>query len=162
ANAKKVADAAQAWVRVNNSRTFTDTNWTDGTATDLISGSNMYLDALPKLTENTNGLDSLLAITDTNFKAMPIASVSITPTDTEGTNFNCLMAVVTSTALCKSIARLSRGDSANPRFRNVSGSTLGDFSTPMSSSRFDCVVNDANNNSTLDSGESMFFIYKVF
>jgi hypothetical protein len=63
--------------------------------------------------------------------------------------------------VCKAIARLSRGDTAAPRFRNVSGATLGDFSTPMSVSDFDCVVNDANNNSTLDSGESMFFIYKV-
>lgn len=159
AQAKKVGDAMKSWSRVNNSRTFTDTNWADGTATDLISSSNMYLDALPKLGTGVLGLDGG---TDYYFKAMPISNVSISGPDNEGVTFDSLAAGITNDALCKAIARMSRGDTANPLFRNVSGSTLGSFVTPMANSDFDCVVNDANNNSTLDSGESMFFIYKVF
>lgn len=158
AQAQNVAEGMRSWVRANGTRTFTDTNWADGTATDLASGSNMYIDALPKLVTNAAGLDGG---SDYYFKAMPLTSVSISGPDNEGTNFNILIASVTSDALCKAIARLSRGDSANPKYRNVSGATLGDFSSPMYGLQFDCVVNDANNNSAIDSGESMFFIYKV-
>jgi hypothetical protein len=39
---------------------------------------------------------------------------------------------------------------------------MGDFSSNLANSDFDCVVNDADNDSSIDSGESMFFLYKVF
>jgi hypothetical protein len=158
AQANKVANAMRSWTRASRSTTFTDTNWADGTAADLSENNNRYLDALPRLGEYALGLDGG---TDYYFKAMPLATTSITGPDNEGVNFSILISGITSMPVCKAIARLSRGDTAAPRFRNVSGATLGDFSTPMSVSDFDCVVNDANNNSTLDSGESMFFIYKV-
>lgn len=153
--AKKIADAMRSWSRVNNSRTFTDTSWSDGTATDLISSSNMYLDALPRLGEGVQGNGA----SDYYFKALTLSNVAWA---SEGQSFDIVFAVITNDALCKAVARLSRGDSAVPIFRAVAGATMGSFTSNMSGSDFDCVVNDANSNTTIDSGESMFFIYKVF
>ncbi len=156
ASAKKLSEAMRSWSRVNNSRTFTDTTWSDGTATDLISTSNMYIDALPRLGAGVQGNGG----SDYYFKAMTLSNVAWA---SEGQNFNILFAVITNDALCKSVSRLSRGSNAAPIYRTgVLGATMGSFTSVMGSSDFDCAVNDSNNNSTIDSGESMFFIYKVF
>lgn len=156
-NAAKVASAMRAWTYANGgSRTFSDTDWSDGTATDLISGSNMYLDALPKLGSYAQGNGS----SDYYFKAATLSNVAWA---SEGVNFDTLFAVITDKSVCKAVGRLAGGtDSSTPVYRNTAGATMGDFSSNLSGYDFQCVVNDANNNSAIDSGESMFFLYKVF
>ena len=96
---------------------------------------------------------------------MPIAAVDW---NNEGTNFDTLFATITSAGVCKAVARLSRGDGAPPLIISagtaisISASTPISFATVMANSEFDCVYNDVNSNSSLDGGESMFFLYKVF
>jgi hypothetical protein len=169
ANATKVASAMRSWVNANGSTTFTDTNWSNGQPLDLINGSNMYLDALPQLGSYAQG-NVAVTPTDYYFKAMPIANIQWA---NEGKNFDSLFAVITSMPVCKAIARLARGDSALPLARTGTTSPgMGDFSNATSNIKtstgtvtgigeFDCVFDDDNANGTLDSGESMFFIYKV-
>lgn len=159
----KVASALRSWSRVNGgSTTLSDTNWSNGAPTDLINGSNMYLDALPQLGSYAQGNGS----TDYYIKTMPSSNIAW---GNEGTNFNCLFAVITSVGVCKAIARLSRGDTATPLIISAgstltisSGTTGTNFSTVMANSDFDCVFNDVNNDGNIDSGDSMFFLYKVF
>jgi len=170
AQANKVAAALQSWSRANASRQLSagaGVDWSNGTPVDLINGSNMYLDALPKLGAYAQGNGS----SDFYFKAMPINAVEWNNeggTTANSTNFDSLFAVITAMPVCNSIARLSRGESAVPLIIGagttvtITASTPVDFSTIMANSDFDCVYNDANNNGTLDNGESMFFIYKVF
>jgi len=170
AQASKVANALQSWSRANGSRQLSSgagVDWSNGTPLDLINGSNMYLDTLPKLGVYAHGNGG----TDYYFKAMPIAAVEWNNeggTTANSTNFDSLFAIITAMPVCNSIARLSRGESATPLIIGagttvtVTASTPVDFSTVMANSDFDCVYNDTNNNGTLDSGESMFFLYKVF
>lgn len=153
--AANISNALQAWSTQNQSRTLSDTSWSDGTATDLVP---TYLDILPPITPYAQGNGS----TDKYFKAMPISNISFSSPNNEGTNFDCLFAVITDANLCKAIARLSGNATTTPIYRNIAGSTMGDFSSNMAGADFQCVVNDANNNSAIDSGETMFFIYKVF
>ena len=174
ANATKVANALRSWSRNNGGgSTLTETAtkscsngrsacWETGTALDLISGSNMYMDVLPLLGSYAQGNGS----SDYYFKAMPISNIAW---GNEGTNFTSLFAVITSMSVCNAVARLSRGDSAVPLIISagstltISSTTTGtSFATVMANSDFDCAYNDVNSNSTLDSSESMFFIYKVF
>lgn len=155
-SAAKVASAMRSWSRTNGSTTFSDTNWSDGTATDLINSNNQYLDNLPQLGSYAQGNGS----SDVYFKAMPLANVAWVQ---EGLSFDSLFAVITSRGVCNAVARLARGDSATPTARTgVSGATMVDFSGVMANGDFNCAYNDANSNGTLDSGESMFFLYKVF
>ncbi len=152
AKAGKVGGALQNWAQASGTHTLTDTNWSDGTATDLVP---TYLDALSTIGPYAQGNGS----TDNYFKTMPLANVQWA---NEGVNFDSLIAIITDSKMCQAIARLAGSSTSTPLYRNVSGSTMGDFSANMAANDFQCVVNDANNNSVIDSGEYMFFIYKVF
>lgn len=163
AQSAKVASALRTWSFANGgSTTLTDVDWSDGTATDLISGTNMYLDALPRLGSYAQGNGS----SDYYLQPMPISNIAW---GNEGLNFTTLFATITSIPVCNAIARASRGESAVPLIISAgstltiaAGTTGTSFSSVMAGSDYDCVYNDANSNSTLDNGESMFFLYKVF
>lgn len=163
ANAAKVATALRAWSQTNGSRATGDSSWSAGTSAALIGGSNQYLDSLPMLGSYAQGNGS----SDYYFKAMPLSAVMWNNeggTSTSG--FDGLFAVITSTGVCNAVARLARGDSAVPTKAgtsiSISSATPVDFSGYLANADFNCAYADANSNNTLDSGESMFFLYKVF
>ncbi len=157
AQAAKVSQALFSWSRSNNGiRTLpNDKDWSDGTATDLMStGTGLYLDRLPRLDSYANGLKDT---TDFYFTAVPISNVAWAA---RGTAFDSLAASLTDNGVCNAVARIARGTNAMP----VPSASTTNLSTAMAANKstFDCVYYDANSNGNWDSGESMFFIYRVF